>query len=164
MNDYFTVLGLPRRLTLHPADLDRLYREHSWEAHPDRRPRTEQAQAMTETALLNEAYRTLKDPYRRAQHLLALEGISLEQNPPQSLLMAVFELQELLEDPDTPPAELIAQKLHWQNRAQTLDQTLHQAFSEWDQGNRTALTTLKAILVQQQYLNSLLEKLQIATN
>ncbi|WP_218080987.1 Fe-S protein assembly co-chaperone HscB [Anthocerotibacter panamensis] len=162
MTDYFATLGLPRRLELELATLNQHYRQLSWDNHPDLRPRIEQAAAMAQTAQINEAYRTLKDPFRRAQHLLELEGIPLEQKPPQALLVEVFELQELLEDPDTLETQLQAQQAYWQRRTEQLTVDLDSAFSQWDQDGKAALLVLKDILVQRTYLFSLLEKIDAA--
>jgi len=159
VSDYFAVLGLPRHLALDSAALSQRYRERSWATHPDRRTRAEQGEAMAESALLNEAYRTLRDPYRRAQHLLSLEGIALSTTPPQDLLMEVFEVQELLEDPDTPAQVLKEQQKHWQGRVKDLDQALSEASSAWDRGDQGALPQLQKVLLQRQYFLQILEKL-----
>ena len=50
--------------------------------HPDRfasKPLAEQEAALAQSSLLNDAYRTLKDPILRTQYLLTLEGIELEE-------------------------------------------------------------------------------------
>ena len=51
------------------------------------------------TALLNDAYRTLRHPVRRVEYLLSLEGFKPDGSKvPQSLLMEVFEINEQLEE------------------------------------------------------------------
>ena len=50
--------------------------------HPDRfaaKPAAEQDAALAASSQLNDAYRTLKDPVARTQHLLTLEGVELEE-------------------------------------------------------------------------------------
>jgi len=50
--------------------------------HPDRfaaKPFAEQEAALAQSSLLNDAYRTLKDPILRTQYLLTLEGVELEE-------------------------------------------------------------------------------------
>ena len=79
--DYFTLFGLPRRYRLDPATLDKLeaaYRALQRRVHPDRYAAAEEKDrrlALQSAARVNEAYRALKDPVRRAQHLLSLHGI-----------------------------------------------------------------------------------------
>ena len=50
--------------------------------HPDRfaaKPLTEQEAALAQASLLNDAYRTLKEPVARTAYLLKLEGIEIEE-------------------------------------------------------------------------------------
>ena len=79
--DYFTLFGLPRRYRLDSATLDTLdaaYRALQRRVHPDRYAaagETERRLALQSAARVNEAYGALKDPVKRAQHLLSLQGI-----------------------------------------------------------------------------------------
>jgi len=99
--DYFTLFGLPRRYRLDPATLDTLeaaYRALQRRVHPDRyaaAAETERRLALQSAARVNEAYRALKDPVRRAQHLLSLHGIEALGETDTSLPAAF--LQEQLE-------------------------------------------------------------------
>lgn len=80
--DYFSVFLLPRRLNLDLAGLEKAFYAQSRKLHPDRfaaRPAAEQEAALGESSRLNDAYRTLKDPILRTQHLLTLEGVELEE-------------------------------------------------------------------------------------
>jgi molecular chaperone HscB len=72
--DAFAAFGLPRAFALPLTDLDKRFRELSRACHPDLRPAAELDAALAESAALNAAYATLKDPQRRAEHLLALAG------------------------------------------------------------------------------------------
>lgn len=103
--DYFSVFGLPQKLVLDAADLERKFHELSWRLHPDRFAQAspqERRFSLDRSSLLNDAYRTLRDPVRRAEYLLWLagrrkEGQSKQQAPPE-LLEEVFELNESLEE------------------------------------------------------------------
>src|SRR5436309_14285604 len=69
---HFERLGLPRRFRLDAAGLEANYLARSREVHPDftgNDPASLQA-----SAALNEAYTALRDPFRRAEYLLRLEG------------------------------------------------------------------------------------------
>ena len=63
--DHFALLGLPRRLDLDLADLERRYHDAARLVHPDRHHAAspaDQARSVTASAALNRAYRTLRDP------------------------------------------------------------------------------------------------------
>ena len=79
MADHFETLGLPRRFAVDLPDLERRFREQSREVHPDRFATAsppERRAALERSTALNDAYRTLKDPLRRATYFLELRGCS----------------------------------------------------------------------------------------
>jgi molecular chaperone HscB len=71
-------------------------------AHPDRAGADKQRQAEALSARINEAYKTLQDPLRRARYLLAQQGIDVEDESAQisdnALLMEVMEAREAVEE------------------------------------------------------------------
>src|SRR5271156_5623050 len=80
--DYFTFFGLPRKLNLDVAPLEKDFYQLSRKLHPDLSARAgsqEQEWSLQQSSLLNDAYRTLKDPIKRTQYLLKLEGMELEE-------------------------------------------------------------------------------------
>lgn len=117
--DYFTFFGLPRKLNIDVALLEQEYYRLSRKLHPDLNahadPR-EQEWSLQQSSLLNDAYRTLKDPIKRTEYLLHLEGVKLEEQSksateaaraageikkqvvPPDLLEEVFNLNLELED------------------------------------------------------------------
>src|SRR3982750_2943515 len=101
--DKFTVLGLPRRYDLDGTTLDEQFRALSRKLHPDRFARAsakERRFSLEQTTLVNDAYRTLRDPARRAQHLLALGGVrpvSDTAMPEEFLEEAMADREKLLE-------------------------------------------------------------------
>ncbi len=106
MTDAFERLGLPRRFSLDPAALEAAYLNRSRAVHPDFHhggSGGEQAASEAMTAAVNEAYTTLKDPFRRAEHLLALLGgptaADVKDIPP-AFLMEMMELREEIERAD----------------------------------------------------------------
>ncbi len=99
--------------------LEREFYELSRKLHPDlnaRADKREQEWSLEQSSLLNDAYRTLKDPIKRTQYLLRLEGVELEEQSksatekaraagevkkqivPPDLLEEVFELNMQLEE------------------------------------------------------------------
>lgn len=102
--DHFERLGLPRRFSLDPAAVERQYLARSREVHPDYHQlgsAGEQRASLELSAALNEAYTTLKDPFRRAEYLLKLEGgpsASEHKQMDQAFLMETLELREQIEE------------------------------------------------------------------
>jgi len=70
MTDYFALLEQPRAPWLNPAALKEAFHEKTLKQHPD----IQTAGTEGQFALLNEAYQVLRDPKRRLQHLLELQG------------------------------------------------------------------------------------------
>ncbi|KAL2049536.1 hypothetical protein ABVK25_010223 [Lepraria finkii] len=71
-------------------------------AHPDRHSGRDKAKAEGTSALINEAYKTLQDPLKRAQYLLSLRGIDVAEDErlkveDPELLMEVLEVRENIE-------------------------------------------------------------------
>ncbi len=76
--NHFELFGLPARFRLDVPVLDAAYRRLQSDVHPDRHAdATDEARriAAQSSARVNEAYRALKDPVRRAQYLLHLHGV-----------------------------------------------------------------------------------------
>ncbi len=111
--DYFSFLGLPRRLDIDAADLEQRFRTLSRQFHPDyfyNATATERRASLERSSYLNDAYRTLKQPIARVEYLLQLEGFgagnqgeSGGQAPakavvPPALLEEVFTLNEELDE------------------------------------------------------------------
>ncbi|PYO21384.1 MAG: Fe-S protein assembly co-chaperone HscB [Candidatus Rokuibacteriota bacterium] len=75
--DYFEVFGLPRKLAVDSAELQRRFYALAREHHPDfhqAAPAEERARIEATSALVNAAYRTLRDPIARVEYLVRLEG------------------------------------------------------------------------------------------
>jgi molecular chaperone HscB len=105
--DYFTFFGLPRRLCLDPRDLERRFRDLSRKFHPDyfyNAPPAERLASLERSSYLNDAYRTLRNPSARIEHLLAVEGLPPAKSDegrvkvPPALLEEVFALNEELDE------------------------------------------------------------------
>lgn len=73
-------------------------------AHPDLAPADKKIQAEALSSRINDAYKTLQDPLRRAQYLLSLRGIDVEDESAKldgldnELLMEVMEAREAVDD------------------------------------------------------------------
>ncbi len=108
MSDYFTAFGLPRKLGVDGEMLQRRFFELSREHHPDFHQgadSTRQAETLARSALINRAYRALRDPLARVEYLIALEegretreGAADKPKAPRELLQEMLEVQEALEE------------------------------------------------------------------
>jgi molecular chaperone HscB len=105
--DFFSFLGLPRRLTIDQAHLERRFRDLSRQFHPDyfyNASPTERLASLERSSYLNDAYRALRNPISRIEHLLAIEGLPPAKSEegaakvPPALLEEVFELNEQLDE------------------------------------------------------------------
>src|SRR6267143_5150402 len=111
---HFDLFGLPVRFALDAAMLDRRYRELQREVHPDRfasAPDAERRVSMQLATRVNEAYRTLKSPLRRAVYMLQLRGVDpeLETNTamPSEFLMEQLSWRERIEAGSEEPEALL---------------------------------------------------------
>ena len=161
--DYFAFFGLPRKLNLDVKPLEKNFYELSRKLHPDLSARAsaqEQEWSLQQSSLLNDAYRTLKDPIKRTQYLLHLEGVELEEQSksateqarasgemkkqivPPDLLEEVFELNMQLEElcmqkkmgEDDPALieEVGNQKLAFETKNEALLEELQGQWKAWD--------------------------------
>lgn len=161
--DYFSFFALPRKLNLDVATLEKDFYDLSRKLHPDLSARAtaqEQEWSLEQSSLLNDAYRTLRDPIKRTQYLLKLEGVELEEQSkaateqaratggvkkqivPPDLLEEVFELNMQLEElkmnkkigeHDSSLAEEISKhKAALEAKHESLLEELQSYWKEWD--------------------------------
>ena len=105
--DHFEVFGLPRRLDIDTAELQRKFYDLSRRGHPDfhqGETPERQAEILDASARLNAAYRALRDPLARIEYLVRLEegrdtreGATVKPKAPPELLEEMFEIQEALQ-------------------------------------------------------------------
>ena len=111
MQDHFHRLGLARRFAVDAAELERVYLARSRAVHPDYHLAGSSADlnaSLELSAALNEAYNTLRDPFLRAEHLLALEGgpsAAEHKQVPPAFLAEMLEAREELEAAKGVPAD-----------------------------------------------------------
>ena len=103
--DPFDTFGVDPRFDLDLNALEERHRNLSTALHPDRysgRPSTERRMALDKAIAVNDAWRALRDPVRRAESLLGRFGVEVsETNQPQAspaLLMEMMEAGEELAD------------------------------------------------------------------
>jgi molecular chaperone HscB len=167
--DYFTFFGFPRKLNLDTAALEKEFYALSRKLHPDvfgQAGEQERSWSLEQSSMLNDAYRTLKDPIKRTQYLLRLEGIELEEQSkqatekarasgelkkqvvPPDLLEEVFELNMHLEElraqkkigEDDPALleEIGKAKLSLEEKYDALLNELRNEWNGWDRAEDAA--------------------------
>jgi molecular chaperone HscB len=104
-DSHFDLFGMPAQYALDTHALDEAYRTVQAQVHPDRFAAAGDAQkriAMQWATRANEAYRTLRDPLKRATYLLSLRGIDLGVHDNTAMepafLMQQMEWREGIED------------------------------------------------------------------
>jgi molecular chaperone HscB len=161
--DYFTFFGFPRKLNLDTAILEKEFYALSRKLHPDvfgQAETEERTWSLEQSSMLNDAYRTLKDPIKRTEYLLRLEGIELEEQSkqatekaratgelkkqvvPPDLLEEVFELnlhleelraqKKLGEDDPALLEEISKAKFSLEEKYDVLFQELKTEWNHWD--------------------------------
>ncbi len=174
--DYFEVFGLPRVLGIDLSSLEKTFHELSRKYHPDyftTAPPAEKTQAVRMTALLNDAYRTLRHPVRRVEYLLSLYGLKSDGSKvPQALLMEVFEINEQLEEVKAGRAsveEADSLRAQIKEKRERFDAELQHAALEWDDivkagaaepALREQLAKLAEILSESSYIRNLESELE----
>jgi molecular chaperone HscB len=182
--DYFAFLGVPRKLHLDVAELERQFRTLSRQFHPDYFYNAEPAErraSLERSSYLNDAYRALKQPITRVEYLLQLEGMAARgpeeasRQVPASLLEEVFALNEELDEIRERRAEG-APSEEWQARLQRArqpieakraehEEQLESLSAQWDAladrgapeaERRVVLTALRDRLLERNYINNLL--------
>ncbi len=110
-SDDFELFGLPRRFSQDRGEIDARWRALQGEVHPDRfaaEGAAAQRAAMQWAVRVNEAYRRLRDPLKRAAYLCELAGapIDAENNTamPSEFLMHQMAWREALDDAQALPA------------------------------------------------------------
>jgi len=181
--DYYSVFALEPRLTLDLGMLEHQFHKLSRKLHPDRFARAtseEKEWSLADTALLNDAYRTLRDPIRRTEYLLKLHGAEIGEEHsgkgrtdpsrvPADLLEEVFDLNMQLEemraakkmgeeDPDLKQS-LTAAKKKFDGLLDDVDRDLRAQWTAWDDGDESARSaaqkTMVALLDRRRYLDNL---------
>lgn len=172
MIEYYELFGIPRGLNLSIEDLQKRYYDLSRQLHPDRfmrKPEAERQRALDMSSALNDAYRTLKDPIKRAQYLLALEGFEIgeqrSKDVPPELLEEVFELNMALEEmrsgDDSARPQLEQAEKNFTSMLMDADAQLQSLFEQYDAGHsRETLTQIRNALNRRKYIQNLVSEVE----
>jgi len=184
--DFFQVFHLQRAFQIDLEELEREFHRLSRKLHPDRFARASEQErewSLADTALLNDASRTLKDPIRRTEYLLKVHGAEIGEEfagrnrphemgasrAPADLLEEVFDLNMQLEemreareagasDPDLQ-AQLEQAKAKFESLLADVDEDLRGQWQVWDEGGaavrEAAKTAMVKLLDRRRYLSNL---------
>jgi molecular chaperone HscB len=185
--DFYSVFGLSPRLNLDLPLLEKEFHRLSRRLHPDRFARAaenEKEWSLADTALLNDAYRTLKDPVTRTEYLLKLHGAEIGEQysgknrregemgasrVPTDLLEEVFDLnmqleemrmaQKMGEEDLALVRNLTEAKTKFDGLRNAVDEELHAQWRAWDNGDEAARqkaqNAMIGLLDRRRYLTNL---------
>lgn len=171
-SDYYSLFGLESKLTLDSADLEKRFYALSRRLHPDlftRKSERERQYSLEATAVLNDAYRTLRDPVRRAEYVLKQNGFDIGEqrtkDVPPELLEEVFELNMTLEelregDAAARPQLESARQKFLALRGET-DRQLADLFVRADTGaTQQTLAEIRGVLNRRRYVSNLVKEVE----
>jgi molecular chaperone HscB len=185
--DYFTFFGLPRKLTIAQDELERRFRELSRKFHPDyyyNASPTERLASLERSSYLNDAYRALRTPATRIEHLLAIEGLPSSKSDegtakvPPALLEEVFALNEELDeireqresgaDAAALGRRLQAARLPIDAKREEHERQIEELSARWDSqldtasaaDRRATLEALRERLLERNYITNLLATIE----
>ena len=187
--DYFSVFDLVPKLDLDLGVLEHQFHKLSRKLHPDRFARAstnEKDWSLADTALLNDAYRTLRDPIRRTEYLLKLHGAEIgeehagkdRKDPsrvPADLLEEAFDLNMQLEEMrmsknmgDADPelqSSLEEAKKKFNSMLDGVDGDLRSQWAVWDNGDEAARLEAQkkmvSLLDRRRYINNLVRDVTV---
>lgn len=179
--NYFDFFDLPRKLSVDRNNLQKRFYELSRQWHPDRFGRKspeEQERALQATAVLNDGYRVLGHPVKRAEYLLAEEGFPIgeqrSKDVPPELLEEVFELNMTLEEvrsgDESARPELQTAEENFVSMRAAIDEELETLFVKYDASDaesetaKQALHEIRGVLNRRRYIENLIRDVDRALN
>ncbi len=171
--NYYDFFEFEPKLKLDTDLLQKRFYELSRQWHPDRFSRksaSEQADALEATSILNDGYRTLRDPVKRAEYLLTEEGFPIgeqrSKDVPPELLEEVFDLnmtlEELKEGDQSARSQLDSAKQNFVSMRAAIDDELETLFAKYDAAEsasetaKQALHEIRAVLNRRRYIENLI--------
>jgi molecular chaperone HscB len=155
---FYEAFGLEPALTLDAEDLKKRFYERSRLWHPDRFSRAsaaEQDKALEMTAVLNDAFRTLRDPVSRAEYFLKENGFELSKEAPPELLEEVFELNMALEELRDGDESTRPQLVEARNRFVAMRDSIDQSLAA-----TTDLDEVRSLVNRRKYIKNLIREVE----
>ncbi|XKM13330.1 Fe-S protein assembly co-chaperone HscB [Orbaceae bacterium ac157xtp] len=162
--NYFKLLNIPEWLPIDQSILNQHYKLLQKQYHPDNfalADEKQKAEAMIKSITINTAYQVLKDPIKTAEHLLALNGINIDDEQKNAIdntfLMQQFmyheQIDEIEQTQDSQALEQLNEQVLAQKQALT-EQLIENANSKnWH--------SLLHVIYQLRYINRLIDKIEL---
>lgn len=175
MRTLFDVLGVEPRFRLSPTELEAKFKALSQKLHPDRFAKAdakERVAALQRSTELNDAYRVLKVPARRAEYLLALAGydVTEEASGPDrervkvdpTLLLELLEEREALGEAKAARAaeKIAAMQKGAEGRRVELMARIDRDFGAYEAGDKALLPSLAQTLIELRYCDKFLAEIE----
>lgn len=169
---FYGFFGIDERLALDTADLQKRFYDLSRKLHPDRygRKSAQERQYSEEaTSILNDGYRTLRDPVKRAEYFLKQHGFDIgeqrSKDVPPELLEEVFELNMALEElrggDESARPELEEARERFAAMLGDIDRRLEGEFVRYDESHGAAvLASIRGILNRRRYVQNLVNEVE----
>lgn len=165
--NYFDLFGLTKGFVVDLGKLSEQYRELQKAVHPDRFANASEQErriSVQQAGLINEAYETLKDPLRRAQYLLVLDGVDYKDqqhtlNDP-TFLMQQMELREQLSEIPSKqdPLETLSEMMD--SVDQDIVALIHTLEHTFNEGSVTALDEAASLVQKLQFMYKIREEME----
>ena len=161
---FYDALGLEPKLALDSQQLKKHFYERSRQWHPDRFSRAsaaEQQKSLEMTSIINDAFRTLRDPVARAEYFLEQKAIVPSKNVPPELLEEVFEMNIALEEvragDESARPQLEDARERFQHMRDEIDHGLSVLFIRYDEAQDAShLLAIRSVLDRRQYVVNLI--------
>ena len=169
---FYEALGLEPKLVLDSEELKKHFYERSRQWHPDRFSRAsapEQQKSLEMTSMLNDAFRTLRDPVARAEYFLAENGIVPSKQVLPELLEEVFEmniaLEELRAGDESARLQLTEALQRFNHMRDEINHGLSVLFIRYDEAQDAShLLAIRSVLDRRQYVANLIRDVEKELN
>ncbi|RKP14301.1 Co-chaperone HscB, C-terminal oligomerization domain-containing protein [Piptocephalis cylindrospora] len=133
--DYFGVLNGPRDYALDTKVLKQRFLQYQGRVHPDRYNQLSSNElefAERQSSWINEAYKTLLDPLSRAEYLLRIQGMEIEEGESSEDPEMLMEIMEVMEEIEQVKEERELDSLSQANqeRLSSMEKALAEAFAQ----------------------------------
>lgn len=163
--NHFELFSLPVSFDVDTGSLSARYQDLQRNVHPDKFTNAtdrEKRLSMQQASIINEAYQSLKDPLKRAQYLLSLNGIDVKSDSntvmDTSFLMEQMELREALDDIMDASDPLASLETFAADIEMRIKDLITQLQSHFKDNNEDSLKQAEAASLRLQFLYRLREE------